>query len=101
MLLVPVALAAAFFSRLAIAADVSWKWTLAACFVLALAGGLAMCDFSLPTEHARGRFTLGYRLAIYPTASQALQFVLPLAIGGWAAWRQIKVRAPSGRAHAL
>lgn len=100
MLLVPVGLAAAFFCRLASKAGVSWKWTLAACFVLAFVGALAMSDVVLPTETTQGRFTFGYRLGLYPTASQVLQFLLPLAIGGWAIWRQIKGRVGQTTFHA-
>jgi hypothetical protein len=92
LLVVPVALAAAFFSRLAIAAGVSWKWTFAACAVVAVLGGMAMTEFVLPTEHTKGELHLGLALGLRPSASQMLQFLLPLAIGGWAIWRQIKGR---------
>ncbi|MEX0676650.1 MAG: hypothetical protein WD063_06215 [Pirellulales bacterium] len=92
MLLVPVGLAAAFFCTLAIKAGVSWKWTLVACFVLALLGGLVSSQFVLPTEYTQGKLMIGFRLAVYPSASQALQFLLPLSIGGWVVWRQIKGR---------
>ncbi|MEX2318062.1 MAG: hypothetical protein WD669_12970 [Pirellulales bacterium] len=90
LLLVPVSVAAAFFCRLANKAGLSWKWTIAACALLAVFGGLAMSDFALPTEYSRGEFKIGYRLASHPTASQALQFLLPLSIGGWAVWRKFK-----------
>jgi hypothetical protein len=97
MLLVPIALAAVFFSRLAIAAGVNWKWTLAACALVAVLGGMAMTKFVLPTEHTRGELQVGLALGPHPSASQMLQFLLPLAIGGWTIWRQIKGRA--GQAH--
>lgn len=92
MLLVPVAAAAFFYCRLAARAAVSWQWTLAACVVLALMGGLAMTNFVLPTEYTQGQFSIGYGLSLHPSASQVLQFLLPLSIGGWAVWRQIKGR---------
>jgi hypothetical protein len=35
---------------------------------------------------------VGFGLGMYPSALQTLQFLLPLAIGGWAIWRQTKGR---------
>ncbi|KKK68259.1 hypothetical protein LCGC14_2945850, partial [marine sediment metagenome] len=92
MLVVPVGLTAALFCRLARKAGVSLKWTIVACFVLALLGGLATSQFLLPTETTQGQLTVGFGLGLHPSALQMLQFLLPLAIGGWAVWRQMKGR---------
>ena len=92
MLLVPVGLTTAFFCRLARNAGVSLKWTIVACFVLALLGGLATSQFVLPTETTQGRLTVSFGFGLHPSSLQVLQFLLPLAIGGWAVWRQMKGR---------
>jgi hypothetical protein len=92
MLLVPVGLATAIFCRLARRAGVSLKWTIVACFVLALLGGVATSQFMLPTETTKGQLMVGFGVALRPSALQTLQFLLPLAIGGWAVWRQMKGR---------
>jgi len=93
MVLVPVGLATAFFCRLARRAGMSLKWTLAACFVLALLGGLATSQFLLPTETSKGTLFVGLGVGLHPSTLQVLQFLLPLAIGGWAIWRQTKSRS--------
>jgi hypothetical protein len=88
LMVIPVALAATYFCYLARRAGVSWKWSLAACGLLAVLGGAAMTQFALPTEHSQGSLSFGFGVSAHPSASQMLQFLLPLAIGGWAAWRQ-------------
>lgn len=92
MVLVPVGLATAFFCRLARKAGVSLKWTMSACFVLALLGGLASSQFLLPTETRQGMLKFGFGFSLHPSAVQTLQFLVPLAIGGWAVWQQTKGR---------
>lgn len=92
LVLVPVGLATAFFSYLARRAGVSTRWIVALSFVLALVGGLATSQFVLPTETSQGRLMVGFGIGLHPSALQGLQFLLPLAIGGWAAWRQITRR---------
>jgi len=89
LLIVPVTLAATFFCRLARRATLSWKWTLSACLLLAMISGLAAIDVMLPEAKSQGHIMFGLSLSQYPTASQTLQFLLPLSIGGWAAWRQV------------
>jgi hypothetical protein len=89
LMVVPVAVAAAFFCRVAGRAGVSWRWSLAACCLIAVLGSAAMTHFVLPTETTKGTLTFGFRLALKPTASQALQFLAPMAICGWAMWRQV------------
>lgn len=89
---VPVAVCAVLFCRLASRAAVGWKWTLAACCVLALVGSLAVADVGVPTRaSARGKhgsLMLGLGMGSHPRPSQVFQFALPLAIGGWVIWRQ-------------
>lgn len=90
LLVLPAAASAAFFARLANRAQVNWKWLAAASGMIAILGGLAAIEIILPTMHEQGRLTLGFSLSKHPSASQALQFLLPLAICGWAIWRQMK-----------
>ena len=90
LLVVPASLAAAFFCRAAAKANVDWKWSLAASLLLAVIGGAAMMQFTLPTEMAHGSFSFGLRLGLQPTVSQVLQFLVPFCIGGWAVWRQLR-----------
>ncbi len=89
LMTLPVSLAAALFCRIASNAGVSWKWMLTACVLLAVIGGAAMAQFALPTELTQGQFSFGFGFSLHPSASQVLQFLLPLSIGGWAVWRQI------------
>jgi hypothetical protein len=100
LMVIPIALAAAFFCRLAARSAVSWKWCLIACVLLAVIGGMAMAQFALPTDTSRGTLRFGFGVQMRPSASQMLQFLLPLAIGGWAIWRQTKGGSKVGRAHA-
>lgn len=95
LMVIPVALAAAFFCRIAARAGVSWKWSLAACGLIAILGSAAMTHFVLPTETTQGTFSFGFRFALWPTTSQLLQFLAPLAICGWAIWRQVKANKQS------
>ena len=88
----PVAIAAAFFCRLAMRADVNWKWSLAACSLLAVIGGAAVAQLALPTETTRGSLSFGFGISTHPSAAQVLQFLVPLAICGWAVWRHFKNR---------
>jgi hypothetical protein len=92
LMVIPLAIAAAFFCRLASRAAVSWKWSLAACLLLAAFGGMAVAQFMLPTDTSQGRLTFGFGISAHPSASQVLQFLIPLAIGGWAVWQQLKRR---------
>lgn len=98
LMVVPIAVAAWFFCRLGARASVSWKWSLVACLLLAVIGGLAMAQLALPTDTSRGSLSFGFGLSMHPSASQLLQFLLPLSIGGWAVWRQIKTGGSVGRA---
>ena len=97
LLIVPLAVAATFFCRLAARAGVSWRWSLSACALLAVLGGAAMTQFVLPTETTKGMFQFGFSISKHPSASQMLQFLLPLSIGGWAAWRQLSGRGRQPR----
>jgi hypothetical protein len=87
---VPVAIAATFFCYLARRASVNWRWTLAACSLLAVIGGAAIAQLALPTATSKGSLTFGFGISAHPNPSQILQFALPLAICGWAIWRQLR-----------
>jgi hypothetical protein len=82
------------FCRLTTHASVDWKWMLAACLLIAVFGSAAMMRFVLPTESTPGSPSFGFRLASQPTASQVLQFVLPLAICAWALRGQLRTFRP-------
>lgn len=88
VLLIPVVLASVFFCRLASKAAISWKWSLLACSILAVVGGLAVANIVLPTHGVKGSITFGFGVSTHPSALQILQCAVPLAIGGWAAWHQ-------------
>jgi hypothetical protein len=88
LLLMPAALSAVFFCRLANKAALSWKWSMATCALLAVFGGLAALRIVLPRGSLQGQIAFGFSLNTHPSASQILQFLLPLTIGGLAAWRR-------------
>jgi hypothetical protein len=93
LIAVPVAVCAFVFCRLAARAAVSWKWMLAACCILAFVGSLAVADVGVPTQGPmrgeHGQLMLGLGMSKHPRASQLFQFAVPLAIGGWALYRQL------------
>jgi len=93
LVLVPVGLATAFYAFLARRAGVSNSWIVSMSFVLAVLGGLATSQFLLPTETTQGMLNVGFGFSLHPSTLQIVQFLLPLAIGGWAVWRQMKGRA--------
>jgi hypothetical protein len=88
LLLVPSALCAALYCRLADRAALSWKWSLTACTLIAVLGGLAVTKIALPRGSIKGTVMFGFGLSSHPSASQILQFLLPLVIVGWAIWRR-------------
>ncbi len=92
MLLIPVAVSAAFFCRLAARSAVGWKWSLTACCILAAIGGMVISDVVLPGGTGRGRLALGLTVNSHPRETQVAQFAVPLAIGAWAVWQQSKRR---------
>jgi uncharacterized membrane protein YhaH (DUF805 family) len=96
LIAVPVAVCAIAFCRLAARASVSWKWMLAACCILALVGSMAFADIGVPTggpmRGKNGQLMLGLGVTKHPRPSQLFQFAVPLAIGGWALYRQISTR---------
>ncbi len=89
MTAMPVAIAATCFCMLARRADVNWKWLLAACGVLAIVGCAGMAQITLPTATSTGSLSFGLGYSAHPSPLQMLQFLVPLAIGGWAIWRQV------------
>jgi len=85
--IVPVTIAALFFCRLAARAHVDRKWLLAACGLLAVVGGAAVTQLSLPTETTNGSLSFGFGFSPNPSPMQIAQFLAPLAICAWALWR--------------
>ena len=92
MVLAPVVISAAFFCRLANRAALGWKWPMLACLLLAIVGGMAISDVSMPTAGSRGRLMFGFGVRQNPTAAQIVQFTMPLAIGTLVTWRQARQR---------
>lgn len=88
-LVTPIALAAVFYSRLATKAGLSWKWILATCVILAIVGGTSLARLTLPTAVSEGSLIFVVGFGLIPNSQQLLQFAVPLAIGGWAVWRQM------------
>lgn len=111
IVLAPITLAAWFFCRLSRKSQVGWKWTLAACLLLAVLSGPAMVDVAIRGSHTRGMLhgtkyrddvpmeagktgflSFGFGLQKYPSLVQIAQFALPLSIGAWALCRQANQR---------
>jgi hypothetical protein len=92
MLILPTAAATTLFCRASRKANVSWKWTLAACSILAIVGGTAAATLILPGVGTRGSFFFGFGVGTHPSYAQLLQFAVPMAIGGWALYRQLGER---------
>lgn len=88
LLLVPSAVCAALYCRLADGAALGWKWSLTACTLIAVIGGLAVTKIVLPRGNIQGNIMFGFGLSSHPSASQVLQFLLPMVIVGWAIWRR-------------
>ncbi len=92
MLVIPTAIATMLFCRAARKANVSWKWTLTAGSILAVVAGTAAATLIMPGVTARGAFTFGFGVSSHPSYAQMLQFAVPMAIAGWAVYRQLGVR---------
>jgi hypothetical protein len=106
IVLAPIALAAAWFCRVAGRAGSGWKWPLAACLVLALIGGAAFFDMKLPGTQGllhgtkfqdtaaggepKGHMMFGFGINRRPRPWQVLQFSIPLAVCALFAWRQVR-----------
>ncbi len=98
ILIVPAALAALLSCRLAARAGLGWKWSAAACLLVALFTGPAALTIVLPTAAAKGAVTFGFGLTAHPSLLQLTQFTVPLAVGVWAAWRQAKASVTASTA---
>jgi hypothetical protein len=88
LLFLPSALCAALYCRLADRAALSWKWSLTACTLIAVIGGLAVTKIALPRGNIQGNIMFGFGVSSHPSASQVLQFLLPMVIVGWTIWRR-------------
>jgi hypothetical protein len=101
------------FCRVARSSGAPWKWPLVACVILAVIGSAAFLDVALPGTNQRGllhntRFApevlqqntkhgavtmgMGFNLSKHPHWWQIVQFCLPLAICGVAAYREMDTR---------
>ena len=92
ILIVPSAGATLLLCHLAARAGLSWKWIATACALVALVTGPAALKIALPTAAAKGALMFGFGVSAHPSLLQLTQFAVPLAIGAWAAWRQMKSR---------
>jgi hypothetical protein len=88
VIVVPSIAAAGFFCWLARRNAVGWKWSLAACTIVAVLTGLLHVQLQLPVPPAHGHLTVGLAFKRFPSVAQFLQFAIPMAIGAWVAWRQ-------------
>lgn len=88
--LLPFALFAAVFSRIAYRAGCGWRWGLGASLLLAIFAAAFNVDYRLPTaEPDSGSFMLG--LTAPPGVLQWLQFAIPASIAVWLARRHAGV----------
>lgn len=87
-LFAPVVAVAALVCRLGQRAGVNWKWTVSACSIVAVIGGMAVANIVLPNGATKGAMMFGFSVSQSPGLAQILQFAAPLAIGIWAGWRQ-------------
>lgn len=91
IVMVPVVISTVLLCRLASKAHVDWKWLMLGCAVLAFIAGAAFFNVTMsPDRHGSMSFGLGLGADI--RWMQVVQFAVPLAIGGWAIWRQLQDR---------
>jgi hypothetical protein len=111
LVLLPIAISAAWFCRVARRAAVDWKWAACACVLLALVGGAAYFDLTMKGNDGvlhgtkfiapetappgRGQVMLGFGVNTRPRPWQVLQFSIPLAVCAWFLWRQAHDRRHS------
>lgn len=84
---VPPAVVALVFWRLASRGGLSWRWSLAACAIVALLAGMYTSQMDLPVAAGHGRLTIELGLSWIPSARQLAQLAAPAAIGLLSAWR--------------
>lgn len=90
--LLPFALLAFAFSRVAFRTGCGWRWGFAAAVVLAAFAAVFAVDYQVPTAAPdSGRFSMGLALPIRPV--QAVQFLAPIAIAAWLARRHCAATA--------
>ena len=78
---------ALIFWRLASRSGLSWRWSLAACLLVALLAGAYTSQMQLPIEPGQGRLMIGLGISSSPSAAQLLQLAMPMAIGLLSAWQ--------------
>ena len=110
LVLVPIAVSAWLFCRIARSTGAAWKWPLVACAIVAVIGSAAFLDVALPgtnqhgllhdtrfapavleqnTQHGAVTMGMGFSLNNRPHWWQIVQFCVPLAICGVAVYREI------------
>jgi len=88
----PPAIVALIFWRLASRSGLSWRWSLAACTLVALLAGAFTSQMQLPLESGQGSFSVGFGVFASPSPLQWAQLAVPAMIGGVSAWRLASVR---------
>jgi hypothetical protein len=92
---IPPALVALLLCYLARRGGLSWRWSLAACLLVAIVAGLFRGQLELPRSMSRGQLSLGFGFGLAGWFQQLLQFSLPLATGLGFALRMAKQPADS------
>lgn len=83
VLLVPAALTAALFSRLAGRAGMPRKWPIITGVLLGLLVGLAQLDVTLSTQTGKSQLMFGFGFGSSTAFFQLAKFAVPLAVGLW------------------
>lgn len=92
----PPALLALFFWWLTSRSGLSWRWSLAACALVALLAGAYTSQLQLPVAPGEGTLTIGLGISSSPSLLQWGQFAVPALIGVVSAWRLASMR-PTAR----
>lgn len=83
---IPPALVALLLCYLARRGGLSWRWSLAACLLVAVIAGLFRGQLELPRAMSKGQLMLGFGFGLAGWFQPLLQFSLPLATGLGFAW---------------
>ncbi len=88
---VPPAIVALLFWRLASRGGLGWRWSLAACLLVALLAGAYTSQIVMPVEPGQGKLMVGLGVSMFPSGLQLLQLAVPALIGLLSAWRLASV----------
>jgi len=87
MRFVPPAVAAALLCWCARRGGMSWRWTTAACLLVALIAGALLVQLNLPAEPGPGNFLLGFGFGLWMYRwVNLVQLLVPLAVGALFLW---------------